>query len=267
MLTVILKTIKLRRVSIIVFALVIFGYTMLIGSFYPTIRENADQFTELLEAYPENLMAFFGGDMMEFMTFEGFISLEYYNFIWVFIVGGLVISFATAAIAQEHERGTLELILWQPISRTKFLSAKIITLALIIIVITLITVLGTFASASSVDVVINQSAYWIWAVVGLLLMLAFGGIAFLLSVIFSERGRANLIAISFLIVSYVLNSLAEIIERIKDFEWLSLFNYYSPQEILRTGEWPWQSIIIFTTVFIFSIMLSIIIFHKKNIAV
>ncbi|MFH1598509.1 MAG: ABC transporter permease subunit [Patescibacteria group bacterium] len=265
--TVILKTIKLRRTSIVVFALVIFGYTMLIGSFYPTIRENADQFVELMDAYPENLMAFFGGDMMEFMTFEGFMSLEYYNFVWVFIVGGLAISFATAAIAQEHERGTLELILWQPISRTKFLSAKVISMVLILVAMTLITVLGTFASASLVDVTLNQGSYWIWAVEGILLMLALGGIAFLLSVIFNERGRANLIAIAFLIVSYVLNSLAEIIDKIKDFEWLSLFNYYNPQEILRTGEWPVQSIIIFLSVFIVSIALSIIIFKRKNIAV
>ncbi len=267
MLTVILKSIKLRRVSIIVFALVIFGYTMLIGSFFPTIRENADQFAELMEAYPENLMAFFGGDMMEFMTFEGFMSLEYYNFVWVFIVGGLAISFATASIAQENEKGTLELMLWQPISRIKYLSAKVITLIIIMLIMTLVTVVGTFASASSVEVELNRDAYWIWAVDGFLLMLAFGGISFLLSVIFSERGRANLIAITFLIVSYVLNSLAEIIDKIKDFEWLSLFNYYNPQEILRTGEWPVKSIIIFSAVFVVSIVMAIILFRKKNIAV
>lgn len=267
MLTVILKSIKLRCISTIIFVMVAFFYTIMIGSFYPTIQKNADQFSQLLENYPESLKAFLGGDMMEFGTFEGFLSLEYFNFFWVFIAGGLAIAFATAAIAQENENGTLELMLWQPISRTKYLSAKIITLVLLMLMLTVVTVLGVFISASSIDVPINQSAYWIWAVEGFLLLLAFGGLSFLLSVIFNERGKANMIAIAILIVSYILNSLAEIIDKIKNFQFLSLFHYYNPQEILKTGEWPIKSIIIFMIVFIVTIILSIIIFRRKNIAV
>ncbi|MBU1149285.1 ABC transporter permease [Patescibacteria group bacterium] len=267
MLAVLLKTIKTRRVSIVIFALVVLGYAMLIGGFYPSLAENAEDFSQFMEIYPDDFMAFFGGDIMEFTTFEGFISLEYYNFVWVFVIGGLAISIATAAVAQENEKGTLELMLWQPISRTKFLSAKVIALIFILAVMTLVTVLGTFASAASSDVVLNQGAYWTWAVVGFLFMLTFGGISFLLSVIFNERGKANLIAITFLIVSYLLNSLAEIIDKLKDFEFLSLFNYYNPLKILQTGEWPIQSIIVFVAVFIVSIALSIYIFNKKNIAV
>lgn len=267
MIAVLLKTIKMRRVSIIIFALVAFGYAMLIGSFYPTLAESAEEFSQLLENYPEGFMAFFGGDIMEFTTFEGFMSLEYYNFVWVFVVGGLAISMATAAIAQENEKGTLELMLWQPISRTKFLSAKVIAMIIVLAVMTLVTVLGSFTAAASANVVLNQGAYWIWAVVGFLFMLTFGGISFLLSVIFNERGKANLIAIAFLIGSYLLNSLAEIIDKLKDFEFLSLFNYYNPLKILQTGEWPVQSIIIFVAVFVASIALSIYLFKKKNIAV
>jgi len=267
MLTIILKSIKLRRISITIFVLVAFFYTILIGSFFPTIQKNAEQFNKLMEYYPESLLAFLGGDILQFSTFEGFLSLEYLNFFWVFIAGGLALAFATAAIAQENENGTLELMLWQPISRTKYLFAKIVTLILLMLIMTVVTVLGAFISASSIDVSISHSAFWIWAVDGFLLLLAFSGISFLLSVIFNERGRANMIAISVLIVSYILNGLAEIIDKIKDFQFLSLFHYYNSQEILKTGEWPIKSIIIFFSVFIICVILSVIIFRKKNIAV
>ena len=62
--------------------------------------------------------------------------------------------------------------------------------------------------------------------------------AFLLSAVSDRRGRAIGVMFAVLLVSFLLNFLAQFLESARSFSVLSVIEYYRPAEIIRTQQFP-----------------------------
>lgn len=102
-------------------------------AFYPSIRDDAESFEELFEAFPSELLSVFGiEDAASLVTATGLVNSRIYAGIGPVIVAALGISLGTAAVAGEEDRGTLGLLLAQPVTRTQIIVEKFAAAAVLI---------------------------------------------------------------------------------------------------------------------------------------
>jgi ABC-2 type transport system permease protein len=222
------------RWTVFWYALGLAVYAVLIMSFYPTVRENAQMTQQLMEAFPKAMMDAFGAADMA--SLSGFVGGKFLNVMWPIIVGVFVIMAGAATVAREVERGTIELLLSVPESRTRLLLAKLAALLVGILALVAVTVGALALGAALVDETLGAGELVALGAVLTCLAVAVGGFTVLLSSFAKERARPAGISAGIMLASYlawVVSGLSE------DWEWLkyaSIFTAFDPQRALASGE-------------------------------
>lgn len=254
MLPIILRTIWDRRIRIIASILICILFVWMYASFFPTIQDQADKFNELFSSYPEALLKAFGIENTDvFGSYLNFLGVEHFSLIWPIIVIILMITYASSAISGEIEDGTIEILLSQPISRTKVFLAKYLAGLIILILFVALTNLAIIPIAGAYDIEISNKSILMVSVIGALFGAAIYSLTFLLSSIFSVRSQPTFITTGLILAMYVVNILASLKESAEDLKYVSYFYYYDYQKALIDSQieplYLWVfigSIIIFT---------------------
>ena len=156
------------------------------------------------------------------------------------------IVFCTRMPAGEVDRGTIDVLLSLPVSRTRvYLCESVVWLASGVLVVAF-GVLGhvvggrytgpdTVRTASEL-VIINVNLYCLYAAVG--------GMACLVSALSDRRGRAIGIVFGIVLASFLLNFLAPFSDRVAKVSFMSVLNYYKPVFILRDAAWPVSDVLV-----------------------
>lgn len=127
------KTIWERRRSIVWWSAAMVALAGLTVAFFPSIRDDAASFENIFEALPPELLSIFGvEDPASLVTATGLINSRLYAGIGPLIVAALGISLGTAAVAGEEDRGTLDLLLAQPVTRTQIIVEKFAAASVVI---------------------------------------------------------------------------------------------------------------------------------------
>jgi len=80
-------------------------------------------YTTIIESMPE-FAKFFGG-FDAFSTPYGFVNVEMFTFMWIFVGIFLVYMASSTALPAEIENKTIDLILSKPVGRSSYLAGKI----------------------------------------------------------------------------------------------------------------------------------------------
>ena len=115
------KTVYDRRHGLLWWSLGIGLLTVAVLSVWPSVR---DEYQTLVKNYPEALLAFFGIDKGGVGSAAGYLQAELFGFMLPLMLIAYMIAGGSAATAGEREAGTLELLLAQPVSRTRVLVQK-----------------------------------------------------------------------------------------------------------------------------------------------
>jgi ABC-2 type transport system permease protein len=260
------QTLTERKVSLIVMILALPGYVWMIAAIANTFI-NAPEMKELIKVYPEELLSFFGGgEASNFLTPEGFLGLEMFELMWPIIVGGYAITMATALVGKEIDQGTIEALLTQPISRLRLLSTRIVALAVVVALLVLVTTVSTQIFSVIYDVELKTDGLIALAVLALAFFAFMSSYALLFSM-FMERGRAILLSIAVFVISYIFNSLAAFSETVEGLKFLSFMDYYEPTKVMASGDIPWPEVMLYFGLAAAFIIVSYLVFRKKNIAI
>ncbi|HYM83777.1 MAG TPA: ABC transporter permease subunit [Candidatus Dormibacteraeota bacterium] len=231
--------------------------------FYPTVLENSDQFSKMLEVYPKELMAAFGitGSLGDPGVF---LNSYVFQFLWPLVAAIAAILLATRPAA-DSERGFLELPLSTRLPRLRYLAAIVAAQALALAILAAATV----GAIVVVDVFIKPDFDWgrlalagihAWA-----LGLAIAGVTTFLAVAFLDRGRAGGVSAAILIVMYLLNVLAQLS---KDVEWagrLSAFHYFDVKPLIDTGAYPIGASALFVATAMAGWLLAAVVFRRRDL--
>jgi ABC-type transport system involved in multi-copper enzyme maturation permease subunit len=221
------------KLLIVFVALTIWGALLPIvyGAFGQTFREIIDS-----GIIPEELTQFGGGDIF---TLSGSISLGAIHPISLILNSVFAVGFATAAIAGERQRGTLEVLLARPVSRR----ASYITLLVATLTFVAVGVLATLLGAtlgSAIAGVLDELAVdrlpLVW-LNGFLLFSAFAAIGLAASVSFDRLTPALGITAGIVVVMYFLEVLGTFWPDAEVLQPYSLFHYYQPKAVLE-GDAP-----------------------------
>ena len=244
------------------YALGLVLYGLLILSFYPTVRENAEQMRQLMGTFPKSVMEAFGANNMS--TLAGWVGGKYLNVMWPLIMSVFVIVAGAATVAREVERGTIELLLSVPESRTRLLAAKLAALFAGMVVLVATTV-GSIALGA---VLVDETLAWENLLALSAVLLCFGvavaGYSVLLSSFSKERSKASGMAAGLTLVFYVAWVVSDLSN---DWEWLknvSIFAAYEPQRALQSGHIGLAHLAALVVVGVVSTVVAFTIFKRRD---
>lgn len=265
-LNLIFRNIRDRRVSLIIYGLGVAAYGMMMVAIWPSLADDLGTLEQLWENYPEGLKTVFGADI-PFTSFDGFITLEYFTIIWIIIGAAFSAGVSTASLAGEIEKGTMELLLAQPISRTSIVLSKMAVHVAGLAGIILATMGPLLLGAMIIGEELSLAGAAALSLLLFMFLLSFGSLGFLFSSWFSDRGKAVFTVTGILIFSYALDVLAKFNDFVDNFHFLSLFNYYDPYPYIHAADIDWSSMMVYLSVALFASILSLLQFRRRDIAV
>lgn len=179
-----------------------------------------------------------GGGSMDYSS--GSIELAFWNH--PFLIIAIVIwpiGRASAAIAGEIERGTIDLVLSRPISRTTYLGSQIAVMLIGLLILALALVAGNLASTIYNPVEKPPGAFQLIDPLANLIALCLCcyGFTVFVSAIDIVRWRANLFGAFVTLASYVIHVVANIpsLENVKFLDHFSIFKAYDPVGAFAEG--------------------------------
>lgn len=211
--------------------------SLLIAQFYGTMLDQQEQFEELIESYPDELMAFLG-DSADLGTPSGYLS--YYNFsLMPIIVGIFVVLVGSGLLASDEESGRLDLILAHPVSRTALLWGRFSAFVVTTLIILAFSWLGLYLPTAwtPLDVGWIELTLPYLSLLGVLMFI--GTLALLLSMLLPSRRLAAAAAGMALVGSYFVSSLARINTDLEPVAKLSPLYYYQGGEAMDNFNATW----------------------------
>ena len=230
------KTIWERRRSIVWWVVGMVSLGALTIAFFPSIRDDTESFEQLFEAFPPELLSVFGiEDAASLVTATGLINSRLYAGIGPVIVAVLGISLGTAAIAGEEDRGTMNLLLAQPVTRTQIVIEKFA--AAVVLILTVAVAL--FLTLAIANPLVDLDLGW-WGMIAAnvalaLFALAFCALAFAVGGLTGNRGLTIGVAAAATGAFFFINGLAPLVDSISWTQRLTPFYWLQDPNPLANG--------------------------------
>ena len=229
------RTWSSQRIKILIVFVALTVWSALLPIVYGAFGQT---FRDIIESgiIPEELTQFGGGDIF---TLSGSISLGAIHPISLILNSIFAVGFATAAIAGERQRGTLEVLLARPLSRRAAYVTLLVATLTVVAVGLLATMLGVTigsAIAGVLDELPVDRLPLVW-LNGFLLFASFAAIGLAASVSFDRLTPALGITAGVVVVMYFLEVLGTFWPDAEVLQPYSLFHYYQPKQILE-GDAP-----------------------------
>jgi len=223
---------------------------------------NPKVFEEVLFKGPGRIsQAVMGGGEVRFENPTDFLAVELLHPVVITLACLWAIGRAAGAVAGELDRGTLELLLSQPVPRSRLILAHLIVDAIVIPAIVVSIAVGTQVGLAAVgpfkvdytvleslktpfpiptgpDVLpVETGGQW-GALVNLAaLMFAVSGLTVAISSMNRSRWKATGIATGIVLAMFIVNVIGQLWDTLALLRPLSLFFYYQPQKIWLKNQW------------------------------
>ena len=261
------RVIKDRRNVTLIYLIVAVALIWLYVAIYPSIQAQSANFEQLLKTYPEGFLKAFNIDIKSYTTIGGYLAAEQYSFMWPIIAIFMLVGFAGTALAGEIEKGTIESLLSQPISRVKLYFGKYFAGLVILISFILLSIFSAVPILSAYNISYDLKIFVTMAILGLMFSLAIFSVSMLFSSFSSDRGRVYFLSGGLLVLMYILNIVASLKESITDLKYFSFFYYFNASKALIYNQIDHWAYLVFFGVAVVATILGAIIFSKRDVAV
>jgi ABC-2 type transport system permease protein len=210
---------------------------LFMAQFYGTIVDQSDQFQELLDSYPKELMAFFG-DVSDLATPSGYLNLEYF-ILMPLILGVFAVLVGSGLLVSDEESGRLDLILAHPVGRGELFWGRALAFVAAMVGILVLAWLGIYLPTSWTALHVGWMDLTLAYVSLFAVLLLFGAFALMLSLLLPSRRMAAMVSGLALVVSYFVTSLANAISELEPVAQVSPLTYYQGGEALDGLNLTW----------------------------
>ena len=232
-----------KRTNLIWWGVGLGGYALMIMAVWPTIEGN-DEFTELLDSYPESIQAMMGGTeaFAAFTTPEGFLNIYLYTMIFPLLLVGLGVSMGSALLAGEEETGQLELLLAHPVSRTRVVLEKAVAMAAGVVLLGALAVVLIVAMGQAVGLRVGLGGL-LAATLGAVLYGVFhGAVALVAGATRGGKGFATGLGWGVALVGYLFTVMANLTPSLDGLKYASPL-YYATADMPIANGVPWEFVV------------------------
>ena len=209
------------------------GMVLMYGAFWPSIRDNAEQFDQYFEALPEFLRNVIG--LEEFGTPVGYLQTELFTFLAPVLILTYAIGAGARAIAGEEERQTADLLFTTPVTRRRVVVEKWTAMLAGASTIGFALWLAIVLIAPLFGLRIDLGAAAAACLMLVLLGLSLGSIALLIGCWTGRRGLASGATAALAVASLLIDALAPAVEGLGWLQRTSLFFYFDELRPLANG--------------------------------
>ncbi|MEO2019720.1 MAG: ABC transporter permease subunit [Fuerstiella sp.] len=203
---------------------------------------------------------------------EAFTAQMMQAFLWVHptvlsLLWAHELMYCSRMPAGEIDRGSVDFLLGLPVSRWKLYLTETIGWILSGLFILSVGFSGHWLASSTLEPNMRPGAFATFGVMANLMAvyLAVGGLAFLVSCSSDRRGRAVGIMFAILLMSFLLNFVAQFWDPAKTVSFLSVMQYYRPAIVIQSGQFPVTDVgILLGVAFVFWIAGGVI-FRRRSI--
>lgn len=200
---------------------------------YPSFTESVD-LDQMLQAYPEPVLSAFGIQTMS--TLGGFLAVELYAFAWVILLGLYFAYAAASLVAGDVERERMDMLLALPVSRSRVVFEKYLSLFVPIVVLNAVLAVVVYGGGHLIDDPIPAADVLAVHALSVPYLLVCAGIGLVASVVFDRESVAQRVGLGVVFALFLVESvLAD-----TDFEVVGAIapmRYYDPTAILVNGEY------------------------------
>jgi ABC-2 type transport system permease protein len=254
-----MKTVSEHQGVLVICSITMFFVALMMGPIYSIMDE---AILSLAAQLPDALLAMIGG--VDMSTPEGYLTAEIFSITGPATFAVLTVLIGSRAIAGEEQNKTMDLLLTNPVTRTKVISEKSLAMLGYSVVLGAVTFLGTWASVILGNLNIPVGNIAAASLQLTLLGLVIGGVALLVG---SATGRVRwsaYTAAGVTLFAYFLNSFMPLSENYAVWAKLSPFYYYQSSNPLVNGM-NWTHGAILAGIFISLIALSIPLFQRRDL--
>jgi ABC-2 type transport system permease protein len=261
---VLLKTLWDQRLSLTWWTIALIMLTLLTVLLYPSFKDQPALNDILGEE--DSIVRAFAGDVEDFTSPEGYLNSQMFFLMVPLLLLVFAIARGSGEIAGEEERGTLDLLLSNPVTRTVVLIEKFVAMAVAISLLALVLWGSMAAGALAVGMDISFVRLAEATISATLLGMAFGSLALAIGSATGKRGLSIAVAGAIGVLAYFLNSLRPVIDGIEPFSRLSPFYYYIGGDPLSNGLNPVHAGVLILLVAA-SLAIALVTFERRDLAV
>ena len=203
--------------------------------FYPSVRDSPE-IEGFVEDSPELMRALLGGrESLDILSPAGYLDGQVFALLVPLLLLIFAIGHGAGAIAGEEERGTLELLLANPVGRHRLVAEKLLGLLGLVALFAAVTWLSSWTSGLAVDLGVSAGRMLAATLAAGLLGGLFGVLALLTGAATGRRGPAIGVPAALAVAAYLLMALAPLADWLKPWRVLSPFYYYASYDRLVDG--------------------------------
>jgi ABC-2 type transport system permease protein len=256
--TLVFQTMRLQFRGALIWGVVVGLYSAAIVATFPTFGD-MEQMDQFIQAYPEGMREAFNIEDMG--TPEGFLDSQVFSFAPLALAFFPILASA-GAIAGAEERGTIDVLLGNPLPRWQLVVGSFVATGLSLLGIVALVGFFTWSTAVLFDVDLSLrttagAVLNLWPT-----CLFFGGVAMLCSAVFHRRVLAIAISGVVLFATYLVDVLGRVSEDLEDLRPASVFYYYG--SAIEDGM-DWTSFGGVTLVALVFVLLAVLAFRRRDI--
>lgn len=240
------------------------GFVGLTVALFPSVAESGVDFEAYVESFPPEVQAAFLGGVTDLGTVEGFLLTELYQLIWVLVLGAYFAYAAASLVAGDVERRTVDLLLASPVSRSRIVVAKAVSLLPAIVVVNAVSLFGVFVFVSVIGETVDPTDFLRLHALFVLYHSANAAVGLVASTALTRTRHARAVALGAVVGTYFLDALTYD----TDYEWLgtlALSRYFDAAEILIDAEIAWADVGVLLVVAVVGVVLAAELFERRDV--
>lgn len=263
-------TLKSSRGSIIAWSFFLFLYALLMVYIFNQLQDVADTLADYIDEMG-SLVEVFAGEVGSILNNDGtlslgkYMALEFFS-LWPLLMSVYAIFNAGGIAAREVERGTMDMLLSQPLKRWHLIISKFLVFPLALIVVAVTCIAGMITGMAIIGDFSDIGGICLAFLPAILLALAVASYTLLFSCIFLEPRKVMLVAGSVTGLFYVLHILSRAIGSLEWVGNLSIFYYYEPAKIASDLSMNWAGIGVYLSIIVLCFAASIYVFQRRDIS-
>jgi len=231
------------RGQVLGWGLSIAGLGLIIIAFYGVFQERQAEFKSLIEGYPPEVLAFFGGSAESLFTPEGFVGMYGLSMLPV-IVGIFAVIVGSGLIATDEEAGRLDLIQAHPVSRSALLWGRVLGFTAASAAIMALGWVGFSVLLGQSDLELTWAQMTLPFLSLLAQTLVYGMLALTLALILPARRLAAAAAGLVMVASYLLSSMSSLDERLASVAKFLPYAYFQGSEAFHEFKPAWLAAVL-----------------------
>lgn len=233
--SVLAKTVRDQARALWFWALGVAATAGLYVAFWPSFSKNAvysKMMGQLPRAYRDFLTA---GGTIDLGTPAGYLNTELFSFLAPLLLLVYAVAAGANAVAGEEERRTLDLLLANPISRTRVLLEKTGAMVAGSVLIGAALWAALWAGSAAADMGLAPGRLAAATVASVVVGVVFGCLALTIGAATGRRGAALGTGIAVAVLTYFVNALAPSVGALRPYRWTSPFYHASGNNPLING--------------------------------